>query len=373
MGPAPGPPHGQGGARAGRARRRAAAPPASRWRARLGATRSRVVGRGGGRRSPGRCRRCSTRWASRVAEGYRRVKLKIQPGLGRRAGRWRCAAAFPDLALQVDANGSYRLADADRLAAPGRGPPAVPGAAARRRRPGRPRRLGGENGDAAVPGRVDHLGRAAAETALALGACRVINIKAGRVGGYLEAVRIHDSVRTARRAGVVRRHAGDRRGPDRQPGPGRAAEFFPPRRPVGLRPFLPATTSPSPWCSAPTGPSPCPTAREPAPCSGLMFSTAPPSRVGGSAQGDGRCAASTAGGRASGERSLDPGGDGRLHHAGQIEHDGVVVDPPALEGSARPRPGPPSAATRPPPAPDSASSYSARLMVMGSSGLGSGS
>jgi O-succinylbenzoate synthase len=31
-----------------------------------------------------------------------------------------------------------------------------------------------------------------AESALALGACRVINIKAGRVGGYLEAVRIHD-------------------------------------------------------------------------------------------------------------------------------------------------------------------------------------
>ncbi|MBO0748508.1 MAG: o-succinylbenzoate synthase, partial [Acidimicrobiaceae bacterium] len=31
-----------------------------------------------------------------------------------------------------------------------------------------------------------------AEAALALGACSVVNIKAGRVGGYLEAVRIHD-------------------------------------------------------------------------------------------------------------------------------------------------------------------------------------
>jgi O-succinylbenzoate synthase len=31
-----------------------------------------------------------------------------------------------------------------------------------------------------------------AESAIALGACRVVNIKPGRVGGYLEAVRIHD-------------------------------------------------------------------------------------------------------------------------------------------------------------------------------------
>jgi O-succinylbenzoate synthase len=33
--------------------------------------------------------------------------------------------------------------------------------------------------------------RSAAD-AIALGACSVINIKAGRVGGYLEAVRVHD-------------------------------------------------------------------------------------------------------------------------------------------------------------------------------------
>ncbi len=46
--------------------------------------------------------------------------------------------------------------------------------------------------------------------ALALGAASVINIKAGRVGGYLEAVGIHDLCRDAGRAGVVRRHARDR-------------------------------------------------------------------------------------------------------------------------------------------------------------------
>jgi O-succinylbenzoate synthase len=32
----------------------------------------------------------------------------------------------------------------------------------------------------------------AAQDAIALGACRVVNIKAGRVGGYLEARRVHD-------------------------------------------------------------------------------------------------------------------------------------------------------------------------------------
>jgi O-succinylbenzoate synthase len=36
-----------------------------------------------------------------------------------------------------------------------------------------------------------------AEVAIAMGACAVVNIKAGRVGGYLEAVRIHDVCRAA--------------------------------------------------------------------------------------------------------------------------------------------------------------------------------
>jgi len=31
-----------------------------------------------------------------------------------------------------------------------------------------------------------------AEDAIALGACRIVNVKAGRVGGYLEARRVHD-------------------------------------------------------------------------------------------------------------------------------------------------------------------------------------
>src|SRR5262249_51213266 len=31
-----------------------------------------------------------------------------------------------------------------------------------------------------------------AEDAIALGACRIVNVKAGRMGGYLEACRVHD-------------------------------------------------------------------------------------------------------------------------------------------------------------------------------------
>ena len=45
--------------------------------------------------------------------------------------------------------------------------------------------------DSGVPRRVDRLGPEAA-TAISLGACSVVNIKAGRVGGYLEARAVHD-------------------------------------------------------------------------------------------------------------------------------------------------------------------------------------
>ena len=63
----------------------------------------------------------------------------------------------------------------------------------------------------------------AATDALALGAASVINIKAGRVGGYLEAVAIHDLCRDAAHPGVVRRHARDRHRPRRQRRARRAA------------------------------------------------------------------------------------------------------------------------------------------------------
>jgi len=126
----------------------------------------------------------------RVAEGYRRVKLKIHRG-------WdvepvlAVRARFPDLALQVDANGGYQRSDAAHLARLD---------AAELLCLEQP--LGVEDlaGHAELAGKLttpvcldESITSAdAAATAIAVGACRVINIKPGRVGGYFEAVRIHD-------------------------------------------------------------------------------------------------------------------------------------------------------------------------------------
>ncbi|MST34740.1 o-succinylbenzoate synthase [Acidimicrobiaceae bacterium USS-CC1] len=122
--------------------------------------------------------------------GYRRIKLKIKPGWDLepvRAVRER----FGDVALQVDANAAYRLGDAARLAAldpfdlllveqplP---EDDLRGHAELARRIRTPVCL-----DESVTS-----ARAAAD-AIALGACAVVNIKPGRVGGLLEARRVHD-------------------------------------------------------------------------------------------------------------------------------------------------------------------------------------
>ncbi|MDQ6613681.1 MAG: o-succinylbenzoate synthase [Actinomycetota bacterium] len=156
---------------------------------RLGATRSRVTA-GVAVGLTGSLPALLDEVGGRVAEGYRRVKLKIQPG-------WdvepvlAVRARFPDLALQVDANGSYRLADAGRLAVLDQagllcleqplGSDDLVGHAAWAGKMRTPLCL-----DESITSCAD------AESALALGACKVINIKPGRVGGYLEAVRIHD-------------------------------------------------------------------------------------------------------------------------------------------------------------------------------------
>ena len=46
-----------------------------------------------------------------------------------------------------------------------------------------------------------------AEQAIRLKACRIINIKLGRVGGFAEAKRVHDVCAELRDTGLVRRHA----------------------------------------------------------------------------------------------------------------------------------------------------------------------
>jgi O-succinylbenzoate synthase len=125
-----------------------------------------------------------------VAAGYRRVKLKVHPG-------WdvepvlTVRAHFPQVALQVDANGSYRLSDAERLAALDSA-----GLLCFEQPLGADDLVGHSAwaGKMTTPVCLDEsiTSAGAAATAIALGACGVVNIKAARVGGYLEAVRIHD-------------------------------------------------------------------------------------------------------------------------------------------------------------------------------------
>jgi O-succinylbenzoate synthase len=129
--------------------------------------------------------------AAHLEEGYCRVKLKIEPGfdLGPVAAvRERFG---DDLLLQVDANTAYRRSDMGHLAkldAFGLLLIEQPldeedllGHVELARRLTTPICL-----DESIVS-----ARAAAD-AIALGACSVVNIKAGRVGGYLEARAVHD-------------------------------------------------------------------------------------------------------------------------------------------------------------------------------------
>ena len=128
--------------------------------------------------------------AREVAAGYRRVKIKIKPG----ADRGLVAAVrarFPQLPLMVDANSAYSLADASVF------------------RELDQERLMMIEQPLAWDDLVDHAVlqkqiRTAicldesirsvedARRALDLGSCRIVNIKAGRVGGLAASVAVHD-------------------------------------------------------------------------------------------------------------------------------------------------------------------------------------
>jgi O-succinylbenzoate synthase len=128
-----------------------------------------------------------------VAQGYRRIKLKIRPG-------WdvemvaAVREAFPDAHLTVDANSAYTLADAGHLSA-------LDAYA-----------LDYIEQPLAYDDLVDHaalaprlrtpicldesiMSAADARKALALGACGVVNVKAGRVGGLSASRAVHDVAR----------------------------------------------------------------------------------------------------------------------------------------------------------------------------------
>ena len=128
--------------------------------------------------------------AIEVAAGYRRIKVKVKPGwdvgvLERIRSRW------PDILLSCDANSAYRLDQVEHL-----------------RKFDQFNLLMVEqplwNDDIYFHGRLqkqlntkiclDESIRNArdAEAAVDLGACGIINIKVGRVGGFTEAKSIHD-------------------------------------------------------------------------------------------------------------------------------------------------------------------------------------
>ena len=128
-----------------------------------------------------------------LAQGYRRIKIKIKPGCDLEAVK-RIRARHPDILLQVDANSAYTLADAplfealddyklllieqplgwDDIYEHSQLQP-------RLRTP------------ICLDESIHSLGHA--RLALELGATKVINIKAGRVSGFTESRHIHDVCR----------------------------------------------------------------------------------------------------------------------------------------------------------------------------------
>ena len=234
--PGPRPPDGQGGAGDGRARRRAA-----RRRALV--------------RRPPRRRR-ATRIPSGVSvgihatidellaavagyvdDGYVRIKLKIEPGCDLEPVAAVRRLIGPDTPLQVDANAAYTRDDIDHLA-----------------------RLDefdlllieqplpeddllghAELAEAiATPVCLDEsiTSPTVAADAIELGAAEIVNIKPGRVGGYLDGAAHPRPVPRARHPGVVRRDAGDGHRPGRQRRPRRARRVHAARRRVGVTAVL---------------------------------------------------------------------------------------------------------------------------------------
>jgi len=125
-----------------------------------------------------------------LAAGYRRIKIKIKPGWDVNAVEM-VRARFGAIPLMGDANAAYHLSDAGHLSALDRFDlmmieqpldyDDVADHASLQRRLKTPICL-----DESI-----HTVKIA-EEAIAQGACRIINIKPGRVGGHGESIRLHD-------------------------------------------------------------------------------------------------------------------------------------------------------------------------------------
>ncbi len=126
-----------------------------------------------------------------IDDGYVRIKLKIEPGSDIEHVAAVRELIGPDTPLQVDANTAYRRTDGQHLAQ------LDPFDLLLIEQP-----LPEEDivGHALLAAEVDTpicldeslVSASGTADAIELGACEIANIKPGRVGGYLEAVRIHD-------------------------------------------------------------------------------------------------------------------------------------------------------------------------------------
>jgi O-succinylbenzoate synthase len=125
-----------------------------------------------------------------LAAGYQRIKIKVKPGWDLDAAEM-IRARFGSVPLMVDANAAYTLADAAHLARFDRFDlmmieqpldyDDVSDHAELQRAMTTPICL-----DESI-----HSVRIARD-AIRMGACRIINIKPGRLGGHLESIRLHD-------------------------------------------------------------------------------------------------------------------------------------------------------------------------------------
>ena len=160
------------------------------WKRELGSTRDRIPSGG----SVGICDtldELSRQVAGYIADGYVRIKLKIEPGWDIEPVRMIRAQIGPDVPLQVDANTAYtrediahlcKLDEFDLLLIEQPLPEEdILGHAELARASTTPVCL-----DESI------VSMQTAVDAIELGAAEIINIKPGRVGGYLTAVRIHD-------------------------------------------------------------------------------------------------------------------------------------------------------------------------------------
>ncbi len=132
-----------------------------------------------------------------LADGYQRIKMKIKPGRDVEDIR-EVRREFPGIKLMADANSAYTLADVDHLKKldefylmmieqPLAHDDIIDHAVLQAKLD--------------TPICLDECIRSAhhAEQAIRLNACRIINIKLGRVGGFLEAKKVHD---VAQKAGI---------------------------------------------------------------------------------------------------------------------------------------------------------------------------